>query len=410
MSCRRTTALFAFALIVALTGPATAQILYGWDYADGVNLIAPGANCPERPVCQAPPPLLPHAFPAGGADWDTCTNSFWVTDGRNIVNLDKQCNVRCAFVGPVGVAPWTGLAVDSVNRLVYTSDPGGVITQWRIVGGTVCLQLVGRCQLPLPTPLPGPITGLAYDAFNSVLWVVDAVGNAYRATPPAAGICTITCRFQMQCPTPVGGRVTGLAYDSCASNLIMYMEAAAAPGGVLINNAVNIPGICGRTTGCCVITSAPGVLANLSGLAYEPGKPAPVTTIPGCSSPPCPPCRPTIGSTGNPALGTTCFTVTLGSLPCPSSAFLVASVGPCAPIGVPGLCGPLFINPATIVLVLSAVVPPCPAPCAGTVSFTIPLPLAQILCGLPLCFQGAAACPGGGLSLTTGLSVTLVGP
>jgi len=48
----------------------------------------------------------------------------------------------------------------------------------------------------------------------------------------------------------------------------------------------------------------------------------------------------------------------LSGLPCPSSAFLFVTLGPCAGFMVPGICGPVFVNPATLIFFLSAVIPP----------------------------------------------------
>jgi hypothetical protein len=406
MRCCRTAAA-CFAALLLSASAARAQDLWALDLSSQTSRILSG-QCVQRPVCRlAPPAMNAHTFPFGGADLDTCDNTLWWTDGRNIVNADKNCTVICPGIA---IAPgnYSGLAVDSIGRIVYAIDPIGTVYLFRMSGAPACVTLVQRCALPPATP-NDPYTGLAYDGFSGNLWAVTSTGRAifFRFVPGLA--CSIICSFPMQCPTPAP-RVTGLAYDSC--NQLLYAVTEPLPGtpfGVLITARVGGPN-CGQTVNCCVLTGTAG--PAFSGLAFEPMKPIP-PTVSGCSGPGCPPCTPTIGVKGMPTIGTSgCFSVTLSGLPCPSNAFLFVSVGPCAPFMVPGICGPVWVNLGTLLFILPAVIPPCPPPalCGGSASFPLGIPLAQALCGLDLCMQGAAACPAGGISVTSGLSIKLVGP
>jgi hypothetical protein len=386
---------FAAALL-SLAAAAPAQILRGLDVTGSVDQVTPG-TCTSGTVCPVPASVIaPHSFPLGGSDWDNCTNTLWVTDGNNIVNVGKNCNVICTLPGIPGQF-WTGLAVDCIGRRLYAMEVGGQISEFLI--GTNCLTFNSRCNFPIN---PVNITGLAYDGFNNRIWAVDASGRAYSINYAANG-CTLFCTFQAVCNPPIA-QVSGLAFDSCSQLLYMYDQI---PGTVLPRLITNqITGACGQTINCCNLPPAsPGLL---SGLAFEPTKA--FTAGPGCSGVNCPPCSPQIGAQGMPVIGSSnCFKITLTNAPCPSSAFLFLSFGPCNLTNF-NLCGPVHINLGAVILQVGAVIPPCTPNCGGTASIPIGIPSNPLLCGLPLGAQWAMVCAAGGISLTGGLSITLVGP
>lgn len=389
-------------IVLALCPAAFAQDFWGMEVGLGVDRF-PTGTCQKNTVCSAAAPLVPHTSPAGGSDWDSCTNTLWVTDGQNIVNLDKNCNPLCVHTGPLFGTPYSGLAVDSINRQIYAVTQAGIVNRYSIVGGTNCLQLNSRCVLP--TSLL-PYSGLAWDAFHGRLWVTDIAGNATWFSM-GVGNCTVHCQFQAGCTTPFGS-VTGLTYDSCNDFLYMYAEPLFGTPipAQLIKNQAGAAG-CAQTIGCCPFTGTQ--VPPLSGLALAPSKPV-GAPLGGCSGPNCPPCTPQIGFQGLPTIGTTsCFQITLTNAPCPSNAFLFVSLGPCTSFPS-GLCNPIFVNFGTLVWTASSAIGVCGGPCTGAAASTIPIPYARVLCGYPLCAQWGIVCAGGGLSLTGPLSITLVGP
>ena len=396
---RLPTALAAILLAAATAAPARAQILRGLDTTGMVDQISVGGCAPGN-VCPVPGGVITaHSFPLGGSDWDNCNHTLWVTDGNNIVNVDKNCNVLCVLPGLPGQF-WTGLAVDCIGRRLYAMELGGQISEYQI--GTGCLTFLSRCNFPI-NPIPARMTGLAYDGFNNHIWVVDENGRAYSITY-SANNCTLVCTFQAQCNPPLA-LVSGLAFDSCSQLLYMYEQI---PGTIIARVITNqITGNCGQTLNCCNLGPiSPG---PLSGLAFVPTKATPAPTL-GCSGINCPGCSPQIGAQGTPVIGSSsCFQITLSGAPCPSSAFLFLSFGPCTPFNF-GLCGPVYINLGAVILQVGVVIPPCTPNCGGAASIPISIPSNPLFCGIPLCAQWAMICAGGGIALSSGLSFTLVGP
>lgn len=387
-------------LAFALCPAAFAQEFWGIEVGLGVSRI-PSGSCQKTTICNATAPLMPHLSPVGGADWDSCTNTLWVTDGQNIVNLDKNCNPLCVHTGPVFGTPYGGLAVDSINREIYAVTLAGIVNRYSIVGGGNCLQLTGRCLLP---PSPIPYTGLAWDAFHGRLWAVEPNGRATWFSM-AISNCQVHCQFQAGCTTTFG-TVTGAAFDSCADQLVMYAEPVPPLPAQLITSQIGVGG-CGQTVNCCPFTGAQ--TPTLSGLALAPSKP-PRVPVPGCSGPNCPPCSPQIGFLGLPTIGTSsCFQITLSGAPCPSSAFLFVSLGPCTSTPSP-FCNPIFVNFGALVWTSAGAIGLCGGPCTGMASSTIPIPFARVLCGFQFCSQWGIVCAGGGISMTGPLSFSLVGP
>jgi len=394
------------AALLLLGASSWAQVnLWSWDGGTQVDLInVVPAPCAARNVCTppAPNPFVGHPFPFGGADYDSATDTLWVTDGMTIANIDRNCRIRCSQ--NVGAMVFTGLAVDSVRRRVYTADTNGFITMWTI--GGACLTLPVRC--PIPNPLVPPVTGLAYDAFADEIFGVDALGLIVKFSPIGPAGCMFRCEARIQCPAPgAAGRPTGMTYDSCAR--VLYIVTEPPPGSILpvvVTQPLTPAAPCGLTRSCCAV---PNTSSQPTGLAIRPQQPGNCGS--GCVPSVCSPaCTPAIGYTGQPTIGTIGFSITLSGAPSPGSAWLFLGFGPCTSLNL-GLCGPVcvFLGPPSPLIFPVAL--GGPAGCNGAASIPLSPPFSPLLCGFPLSAQWVGTCGSpAALWLSNALCFVLTGP
>lgn len=89
----------------------------------------------------------------------------------------------------------------------------------------------------------------------------------------------------------------------------------------------------------------------------------------------------------------------------PSNAVPALGFPGCTP-GVPIFCGRFHPSLVTL-LVLPGLALAGPAPCGGSATLFVPIPLNYALCGLSFCSQEVVVCAGLGLGLTNALNATI---
>ncbi|MCB9881874.1 MAG: hypothetical protein H6834_08800 [Planctomycetes bacterium] len=334
------------------------------------------------------------AYPAGGVAYDPTDRTTWATNGTVLIQLDERCNVvqRCRIPLPTNL-PVTGLAIDWVSRHFYFTDGTDMIYTARV--GCPPSPLTRVCQVPSPTVMT-VLTGVEWDPWSRSLWVVDALGVVTEVSPASVtGACRVLQQFRIPCPQTNPTRpFQGITVDRCAGRVFITDDTAT-----ILSSDLN-----GMNPRCCSMAST-GVRFHFVGLARKPidtrsyGR--------GCSGGRCPSCSPNAGTTGDAALPNPNFAVVGTGAPAGGIAYLLVDATP-ASISFPGLCGPLLVGPAPIVLG-PLNVPPAPTPCGGTVSIPVALGPAPALCGVSVYCQWFFLCTFGGQlghSLSDGIQIT----
>jgi hypothetical protein len=258
--------------------------------------------------------------------------------------------------------------------------------------------------MPTPNHCPG---GLAVSEFHRTVFFAasDFSGGApnnWVFGAPLANPCQPNCRLQIQGCAAVGlGPITGLAFDDCQS--VMYLT----DGRVTLAARYTPPGTgvaCQlQPIGCCVQQ-----VGRWYGLCVEPVHAR--NAGQSCTSTPCPNCAASmvLNALGDASLGNSAFGYRLTGAPPGVPAFCLVNVGACT-AGVPVLCGlfhvPLAPPPVNLGPVLTA-----GGACAGVATHGLPIPLSPNLCGIDLSAQDVILCPastGFGFGLSNAVCTTI---
>lgn len=376
--------------------------------------VGPSVVQYERSQCRLVDRCAPLGLPApttreaGGTAYDPRTGGVWISDGTVLAKVDPDtCRYQCPPIqAPVTAGSVvTGLAMQESHNRLFIVDSAGVMTTAFVRD---CVTVLSRCRISVSLPQDHWFSGLAvdearglvlYSASNFAGTSVSQAIYVARADDP----CNPVCATRMApCPnsTVALGAITGLAFDPCTSTLIatdgaqfVAADFSFGPSGCIANNYR-----------CC---GAPvGTIAGNIGLCLRPGG----ITQHGraCTNGACGLCP---GMTqrvvGDPSIGNAEWRFVLENAPPHARAFWALNRGSCQfpGLGVPGFCGPIHVPLAPLPPI---VVGPFPtggglAPCDGSATVSVPVPLDTSLCGddfasqfLLLCFSPTGA--GTGLS------------
>jgi len=350
---------------------------------------------PATRVCPSPlpAPTVPHA---GGAAYSAFDRTVWHTQGTRIVATSIDgCQLRCAVsanlvLGAASVA--TGLEVSEARYqlLQLESIPGvAALSTWHI--RSCPPAVIGACRITLPTPLH--LAGaVALDERHGLVLYAASVFNAVlpanqvlvaRASDP----CNVLCAFDVAgCGAAARlGPITGMAYDSCEQLLYVTDGTQTA----IYGNRIGTTPCDFQPVGCC--PRSPGLAGRRwHGIDVEPVHPAAVGV--NCLDRRCPNCTAmTMTAVGDPTVGNPRFAIEIAGAPTNGFFQLGIAAGPCRPIGLPIFCGNWHTDLATLVL-LPFVSLSGSATCDGAATIGLPVPQDYTLCGATLCVQGIVVC------------------
>ena len=371
-------------------------------------------NCqPATTRCRTSSLQTAVTFYAGGTAYDARHQTVWASDGVGLAEylLDpkKVCGTRCQPFRAArlsSIARVSGLAHSERNgKLIQlaTSPGAAEITTYNNDGP--CPGRSTACRVIIPANALA--AGLAHDEVTDRLFIAVSIPNATNGWDTEIWVSQASSPCQILCKQPLfsctASLVTGLAYESCKKRLY------ATDGAVTQSFTVIDAGTCQfQLGGCCKKQLSP----TYRGLAVVPGWKQALVGKP-CSSKPCVSCpNISIGSYGDPALGST-FQVNLNNAPVGSTAWLFGKVGTCGAgiqLSAP-FCGIMYGDPGQILL------PPLPASgsfaCDGNAAWNLQIPTNPGLCGLNLCMQWCFACPSAtsvvGLGLSQALEFSITG-
>lgn len=403
----------ALSFAFACAAPLQAQSIWGvHGPSRGASNTAGPPGCTPCPIAGPLLSTFDYGLPSGGS-----------------------CAVPAPFPGPT-FGPfgfeWGDVTVNRVADTVWVTD-GFLVTGYTKAAATIA---------DFPNPLPFPLTGLGYQAPNT-LWLTDGF-HCMAVTPPAGcgGTATITTP-SFPIVAPVFGFSTDVDYDPCsnllhlsASNgLVATMTTAGAPGavyapglscpllpflsGLAIDTAT--PGTMFLTDGVTVVraTLNAGLLlyetaptvdyapccswpwagsgGPTSGLAFDA---TPIAMCPGCDPFGAPPA--VLEATHQAISPNPSFGLAISGAPAGAAGFLV--VGPCLCPGLPLPCGcTLCVFPQFVLPLFGSG--------AGTVAFPAPLPGGLACLGLDVCVQAVFQVPGSPcLSTSNALNVSIAAP
>jgi len=391
-----------FALLLASLHPLGAQTP---DNLIGLTRNAPiiaqqdHLPCAARPFCPAAgmPPAAPLPPFVGGTAWDPRQRQVWVSNGQLLAAYDMNgCAPNCPPMPCPTSSPnalCTGLAfVESLNQL-WILDSQGVILQCT---PSCPPAVIAQCTTGLLPGINAATSGLAVDEGKGLVF--------YSYTNFTTGVSTFHVAYQTApcqfwfvqtvgpcVPGMVFGPVTGLAVDWCQS--LLYLTDGLQTQS--LNYTLGAGGTFMTAIGtCCTWTGTGPIPDPVIGLCVRPGH---ATTMgPPCANGVCPPCPMQHRLRNDPNLGNLAFTIGLDGAPTGALAWCLIGFGGCAGPGVivPPLCGPILTPPGGALppqLIAGA------GACGGTANFPMPLPVISGLCGAVLSSQCIVICPGGGI-------------
>ncbi|MCA8941144.1 MAG: hypothetical protein KDB80_01175 [Planctomycetes bacterium] len=350
-------------------------------------------NCNARRC--APPgvfgqPVFDHR---GGTAYDTRTRGTWISDGTRIAKVDSrlQCVYQC---GPVPMpsdqiaSDVTGLAYHHRTNRLWVTDSANRVRIYDISGCTLTLQ--SQCSVLLP--LGHVLTGIALDDVGSRVILTSAEfsglsagGWVHIASQNAP--CDFQCTAQIQaCITSssILGPLTGCAYDACESE-IWVTDGRVSVSCVL--SALNCTLI---QTGCC---TNPLLNDPYVGLCIEPSteySTGGVCSAGGCDNS----CQPHhfLGN-GDPVIGNIGFTLDAASLPANQVAATFFNGGIADPVGylVPGFCEEIHV-PLTPTLLSFPANTGGGVGCSGSTSLNFSIQANPSTCGLTITTQVMGIC------------------
>lgn len=399
---------------LALVSPTAAQFLvYG-----GVNGGVPGierqlAGCNELPLC-GPLLGLPPTPWAGGTAYNPLQRVVFDSDGSSLVGaaaltFGGPCQVTCAPITPPGITPGslvTGLAFEedgTSSGALWSLDSAGGLQKlgWQTRS---CPGPGPRCSIagfmPTPNHRPG---GLAISEAHGLIFFsasdfTGAVPANWIFAAPLANPCQPTCRMQVGNCHLTLGPITGLAFDDCHGLLVMT-------DGTNTMNTTFVPAGGGFPCTYLAPSCCPPTLGRRYGLCIEAKHPSSAGAS--CLAAPCPSCPSMVlNAVGDAVIGNSNFAFRLDSAPPNVPTACLVGLGPCT-AGIPFACGQIHLPLAPPPISLATLVT-SGGPCAGSVSFPLPVPLNVGLCGAPLSAQTLIVCPGGPLGIGLTNAVCLV--
>lgn len=366
-------------------------------------------NCVNTTRCAAPvSPVIPPF--AGGTAYDAANGGVWISDGKQLLRVDGNCNIQCPpSTPPIGTnLVVTGLAVSETTGTLWLTDSGNIISELT----TACPPTgIRRCATGIPTSPTASLTGIAVDDKNRLVFTAHAdfaTGASLVMVSSMATPCQILSRTQVgPCSTGAAfGPVTGLAVDWCKQ--ILFLTDGVTTQGWQYTWVPATPSVTFAPVLCCTVSPANDPYV---GLCIRPAPPNPFGQP--CANGPCPACPMVHGAVTDPLVGNPSFVVDLQQAPQNALAWLIVGAGPCAPGPViPPLCGPVHIGGGAAVLALGPNLTGGGAACSGAAKWNLKIPLAPTLCGTTWSSQAVVLCPsrvGFGTSLSNCLTWTLLG-
>lgn len=397
------------ALSAAVAAQGSPQVLIGGARAAPVGFLQQQAWCrPAVALCNLPYPQPPLPF-AGGTAYNSLNQVVWDSNGPLLVGASATSVPPCALsCGPIPVpglpagAVVCGLAFDELSQTLIAIDNTPSIRTFIVppvgcpIPGFVCPLL----NVFPPILQPG---GLAFSEKNQLLYfsVSNFAGGAPQtlifATRAPANPCVPLCATPVPgCPNGVQlGPVTGLAFDDATDDL--YVTDGAIVMRLTLNIAVTPCTI--AAVNCC----QQPLVATYYGLELEASHPTTVGVS--CLGAPCPACPAmALSTSGDPTVGMP-YPLTVSNGPMPSNAIPFIGFPGCTP-GFPIFCG-RFHPPLAPLIQLPGFALAGAAPCGGSGTLVLPIPLNYAICGLSFCVQAIVLCPGPGIGLTNALNATV---
>ncbi|MBM4061491.1 MAG: hypothetical protein FJ265_10420 [Planctomycetes bacterium] len=389
----KSTILLAAATLPFLAAPAAAQTP---DHLVGLTRMSISLRHVDHWACfvmgQCPVPMpsviLPPVY-AGGTGWDPVRSGAWVTDGKQLAEVDDQCRVLCPVqnIPTLGANAFaTGLDVVESQNQLWILDSQGFLHFYSNSCPPMPLGLCNTGLAPLP---PQTFTsGLAVDEGSGFVFMAHcdfSTGANFVAVSRLANPCQVICRLTVPpCPAGPFGTITGLGVNWARE--ILY---ATDGNNTVAIRYVTVGTICPQFTSinCCYL---PNTLDPMVGLAVRPGRETPLGQP--CGNGACPSC-PNVHSLGNdPNLGNAAFRLDLTQAPGASLMWCIIGMGPCSVPGViaPPLCGPIYSVPVLGTLGPNPILGV--TACGGQTSYAFPLPLMPSLAGWTISSQCAGLC------------------
>jgi hypothetical protein len=354
------------------------------------TLCAAGAR-----ACPSPLPA-PTAAHAGGAAYSAFNRSVWHTEGTRIVETGiDPCQLICSVsanlvLGPNSLATGLSVCESRYQLLQLESVPGAAaLSVFHI--RSCPPAVISTCRVTLPTPqhLAGAVAlaereGLIFYGASVFGAVVPAnVVLVARDGDP----CNVVCRFDAAgCGTLARlGPITGMAYDDCERLLYITDGRQTA---VYANRGGTTPCDFQPIT-CCGDSPNVGNL-RWHGFDVEPRHPGVVGM--NCLERRCPNCTSmALTALGDPTVGNPRFAIELRDAPTGSVFQLGIAAGPCRPVGLPIFCGNWHTDLGSLVLLPFMPISGSTT-CDGTATLGLPIPKDYALCGAALCVQGLVVC------------------
>ena len=318
-----------------LYGPIAAQSLVTFDASGSTVIEFTGPrrqvwNGPSERVLEywptaaqfpCPPPLAFGPPPAllGDVAVDASADTIWVTDGITVAEFNRFGELLRSFSQTIFASPLLGLGMDSELGELWMTDGFEAARVQPPAGPCGGIETVTVPPFTLfSTSPPNPTTDLEWDPATSTLWVCDTLGNVGNINVDGS-------------LGPAGGFVaTGLC------NLVPPLQGIAVdvtrtPSRLFVTDGVRVAflehnGTDADPTWAISRTCQLGT-GNMLGLAFAN---RPLQYGRGVS--PFGP-APQIGSTGQPYLGSSTFTVDLEGAAPSGLAGLYQSLEPLCPVG-----------------------------------------------------------------------------
>jgi hypothetical protein len=356
-------------------------------------------------LCTAPVTLcttglaVPTGF-EGGSAYDPVNQLYWHSNGSRLQasasTVGFECEPYCDVLSPV--ANLTGLAFDARSSKLWILGAAPEIVR---TNGGVCPVVESRCSLAAVIPSRMVAAGLALSEKRGLLFYAASAPGAAPAnviivatiSDPCRGVCTIDLGAAFG--SPQVDPITGLGYDDCDDELFVVAGSAG-----IVRARLALPSCSVTAVSRCTPSAY-----RFHGLCLQP----PPSSVVGrfCTPEPCRHCTNHLRS-NDAALGNTSFLLSIYSAPRGGVAVPLLGVGGCT-AGVSVLCGRFHpaLSPAPIAL------PPLqlagPSSCQGAAILRLPIAAESPLCGLQLCIQAVVSCPAGGFGLSDALGIRVVG-
>ena len=331
---------------------------------------------------------------AGGTAYDATRGAVWVSNGALLQAVDPvACRVLCPPRPLPGVAASriTGLAINEDQGVLVVTNTANVISQYELACPIATLK--SRCDATSSLPLGHTIGGIATDDVRDL--VIYSSSDFSGATNPGNTLyvarrgdpCARLCRVSVPSCGPARlGPITGVAFDSC--DLVVWVTDGQRSVGLRLNG---LSPCSVQEIQCCTLP----INARYSGLCIMPSR----ATSAGqsCTNLGCPTCPGMAHTTtGDPVLGNASFSLDLVGAPRGSRGALWIAGGACNPPGIliRPFCGPILVQLVPPPIIINIGTGPGLG-CGGGFKVPIPIPLDRSLCGGTLSSQAFGICVNG---------------